>query len=362
MFREFQIKHFRGFEDFKIDDLKQITLISGKNNVGKTSLLEGLFIHCGQSNAEIITRVNLWRGLLPTRIDKAEAARYFLGPSFYNGELSVPIQFKSVGETGRLRTSEIKAQIGQTEIQTILPLEQETGIARPEGMLVKLGHIHYEEEGEEPADHDLVLSVRGGDVGINVVPPYRPLSFNTHFIHEGLGPAPVQDATIFSSLREAGREGLVLDGLRAVDPLIQSLEVLSPAGAPSLYVNLASGKRIPLPLLGQGCARLTHILLIMIQTAGGIILIDEIAYGLHYSVLPEVWKVISSAAGQFDVQVFATTHSFEVIAAGHRAFTELDRYDQLGYCRLEVADEKIKTIHVDRESLSLAIDTGFEIR
>ena len=91
-------------------------------------------------------------------------------------------------------------------------------------------------------------------------------------------------------------------------------------------------------------------------------LIDEIAYGLHYNVLPEVWKVISGAAKQFNVQVFATTHSFEVIAAGHKAFTELNRYDQFKYCRLEIVDEKIKTIHVDRDSLNLAIETGFEVR
>ena len=101
MFKEFQIKHFRGFEDFKIEDLKQITLVGGRNNVGKTSLLEGLFIHCGQTNAEIVTRTNLWRGLMPAgRIDKAESARHFLGPSFYNGDLSAPIQFKSLSETG----------------------------------------------------------------------------------------------------------------------------------------------------------------------------------------------------------------------------------------------------------------------
>ena len=174
MFKEFQIKHFRGFEDFKIEGLKQITLIGGKNNTGKTSLLEGLFIHCGQSNAEIVTRVNIWRGLLPAgRIDKAESARHFLGPSFYNGDLSVPIQFKSVGETGKLRSSEITVQPGQADIETILPLEKETGISRPEGMLVKLCQIHYEEEGESPVDHTLVLSVRGDEIGLNVVPPHK---------------------------------------------------------------------------------------------------------------------------------------------------------------------------------------------
>jgi hypothetical protein len=362
MFKKFQVKHFRGFDDLKIDGLKQISLFGGRNNVGKTSLLEGFFIHCGQTNAEIITRENLIRGLLPARVEKAEAARYFIGPSFYNGDLSVPIQFKSVSETGKLRTSEITARLTQADIETILPMEREAGILQPGGMLLKLCQLHYEEEGEKPADHDLVLSVRADQIGITVVPPHGPLSFKAHFIYEGLGPVPMQDAMIFSALREEGKESLILNGLNAIDPSIKNLEVLSPAGAPSLYVNLASGRRMPLPLLGQGSARLAHILLVMLQAADGIILIDEMAYGLHYSVLPEVWKVISEAARQFNVQVIATTHSFEVIAAGHRAFMELDRYDQFGYSRLEIVDGKIQTIHVDRESLSLAIDTGFEIR
>lgn len=362
MFKKFQIKHFRGFDDLKIDGLKQISLFGGRNNVGKTSLLEGFFIHCGQTNAEIITRENLIRGLLPARVEKAEAARYFIGPSFYNGDLSVPIQFKSVSERGKLSTSEITARLTEANIETILPVEREAGILQPGGMLLKLCHLHYEEEGKKPAEHDLVLSVRGDVIGITVVPPHGPLSYKAHFIYEGLSPVPTQDATIFSALREEGKEGLILHGLNAIDPSIKNLEILSPAGAPSLYVYLTSGKRMPLPLLGQGSARLAHILLVMLQAAGGVIMIDEIGYGLHYSVLPEVWKVISEAARQFDVQVIATTHSFEVIASGHKAFTELDRYDQFGYFRLEVVDEKIKTIHVDRESLGLAIDKGFEIR
>ncbi|MEZ5401844.1 MAG: AAA family ATPase [Bryobacteraceae bacterium] len=46
---------------------------------------------------------------------------------------------------------------------------------------------------------------------------------------------------------------------------------------------------------------------------GGILLVDEIDTGLHYTVLSRMWRLISRAATEFDVQVFATTHSYDCI-------------------------------------------------
>ena len=43
MHKQFTFKNFRGFSDLKVD-LKPLTLISGENNTGKTSVLEGLFL------------------------------------------------------------------------------------------------------------------------------------------------------------------------------------------------------------------------------------------------------------------------------------------------------------------------------
>jgi predicted ATPase len=46
---------------------------------------------------------------------------------------------------------------------------------------------------------------------------------------------------------------------------------------------------------------------------GGILLVDEIDTGLHYTVMAEMWKLIYNAAKELDVQVFATTHSYDCV-------------------------------------------------
>jgi len=40
MIEQIAFAHFRGFEKLELTDMKPITLISGKNNAGKSSLLE----------------------------------------------------------------------------------------------------------------------------------------------------------------------------------------------------------------------------------------------------------------------------------------------------------------------------------
>lgn len=365
MFKYFYIKHFRGFEELEFKDLRQVTIIGGKNNVGKTSLLESLFIHCGQNNAELFLRTNIWRGMLPSRFDKAHAARYFLGPSFHNQDLSVPISFESTDTNQIVRRTRFEASTGaEIDATTILPLDFEAVQTKGEGVILTLGRIRYEETGAEKGEYNLVLSQREGDLNTRVVPPPPPPSFAAHFIHENLPRlrSAEEDAVRYSNLREQGREEIVLNALRAIDPSISRLELLSPMGSSMLYAELTSGRRIPLPLLGDGAVRLVKTLLTMSLAADGILLIDEVGYELHYSVLSEVWKVIAQAAQVFNTQVIAATHSFEVIRAAHISFSEEGWYDQFGYIRLEKIDEKIRAVQLDRDSLQLAIERGFEVR
>ncbi len=42
--RSFNLKNFRCFQDFTLEPRERVNLIAGKNNVGKTSLLEAIFI------------------------------------------------------------------------------------------------------------------------------------------------------------------------------------------------------------------------------------------------------------------------------------------------------------------------------
>ena len=63
--------------------------------------------------------------------------------------------------------------------------------------------------------------------------------------------------------------------------------------------------------------------------------IDEIENGLHYSVHKDVWRPLELWQRQLDIQVFATTHSYEMIRAAYEAFKEEDRLDEFRFTALD---------------------------
>ena len=72
MLKRLQIRNFRGFNALEIDQLSGINLIAGKNNSGKTSLLEAISLLVGAGDARLARNVNIIRGLeLDNRISPA---------------------------------------------------------------------------------------------------------------------------------------------------------------------------------------------------------------------------------------------------------------------------------------------------
>ncbi|WP_462136871.1 AAA family ATPase, partial [Candidatus Mycalebacterium sp.] len=48
-FKSIKIENFRGIESLKIDNLERINLFVGKNNCGKTTILESIYLLSGMS-------------------------------------------------------------------------------------------------------------------------------------------------------------------------------------------------------------------------------------------------------------------------------------------------------------------------
>ena len=87
-------------------------------------------------------------------------------------------------------------------------------------------------------------------------------------------------------------------------------------------------------------------------------MVDEIENGIHYSVLHKVWSAIADAAERTGVQVFATTHSFECMAAAHQALG-----DKLMVHRIEQDKEgKNHCVTLEEEGIAAAVRHGFEVR
>ena len=80
LFSQIAAKNFRGFKNFKIDDFKQFNLFVGKNNSGKSSLLEAIFLLINPGNPILPVRINTFRDVAPTDRKTYELLFHNLNP------------------------------------------------------------------------------------------------------------------------------------------------------------------------------------------------------------------------------------------------------------------------------------------
>ena len=173
-----------------------------------------------------------------------------------------------------------------------------------------------------------------------------------------------EDAERFGRLEVEGRHGSIEDVLRRVEPRIKRLTVVPRVGIPVIHAEIIGSQRLlPLPLLGDGMVKLSSLALAIGDARDGMILVDEVDNGLHHSVLESVWTGIAEFAREFNVQLFATTHSRECIRAAHDAFSSDNKYD-FRLHRLERVKEtdEIRSVTYDQETLDIALLKELEVR
>jgi hypothetical protein len=176
------------------------------------------------------------------------------------------------------------------------------------------------------------------------------------------GTSPQEDADRFSDFDQKNEKENLDRFHRSLQILLETLGRVSIRTTPAsrfLVAEPAPGQPLlPLGVIGCGLQRLTGMLLGIEGSAGGILLIDEFENGFHHSALPKIWEAIFESAQKAHVQVFATTHSKECLAAAIRAIHS----DHLNFFRLQKIQGQIKTIAYEPEVALAAVDEDVEMR
>ncbi len=175
------------------------------------------------------------------------------------------------------------------------------------------------------------------------------------------GRSQEEDVKAFSELEAANRQEEVLRSLQILEPRLRRLSILLLADEPAIHGDIGLSRLVPLQFMGEGMRRVISIIAAIASARRGSVLIDEIENGLHYSIMKDVWTAIAKAARQADVQVFATTHSWECIVAANESFSKSDSFD-LAMHRLDRRDKEIRIVTYDREALAAAIKHELEVR
>ena len=75
MFDSISVSNFRGFRDFTIDSVSRVNLLTGRNNVGKTALLEAIFLLVRGANANLMGVVSSYRGIANFNLSNPASVR-----------------------------------------------------------------------------------------------------------------------------------------------------------------------------------------------------------------------------------------------------------------------------------------------
>lgn len=342
MYRKFTITDFRGFKELEIADLTQVSLLTGRNNVGKTAILEALLLHAGRRNPLLPNRLEQIRG----RRQVALNARAIWGWLFRDRRTDRPIEL--VGEDDRGRQRSLRIELCESGMAVDTAADLTASAAAGSAALPGVGGLQLTYEGEDAREWTSRASIEGNKVKVEVSGP--PLPQPCMFL-SSRSRCDDDTARRWSAVDAVGKIPQVVDILQHVDPRVRRLSLAYDAKAPTLKVDIGLEELVPIPMVGEGLNRLAQIVLAICESSGGIVLVDEFENGFHSTSLPGIWKGIAYAAGQSDVQVVATTHSLECVRAAADAF-EGAAGPELSVYRLDRAADGTRVTRFDRDALA----------
>jgi AAA15 family ATPase/GTPase len=358
MLKSLKIENYRCFPSFELDKLGRINLLVGKNNSGKTSILEAVqLLHLRNNNLGIFIDIMKRRGeyiFSEYQTQILDVRHLFYGHQINNGS-----QLSILGEN----TNENKEFI----LFLRFPENSQLSPFRPEDFQLVIRWNGIQDK-EKIIPIDLNGGLRIANYNRTPLPPQRGLiqEPNDSIVSPLFVPSSslsIQTMNkLFDQIVLTPNEELVIKALQNIEPMIQRIASVSFQLGNSFVFKLAgSDQRVPIGSMGDGILRILGLTLAIVNAKNGILLVDEIDTGLHFSAMYDMWKLIYETAKQLNVQVFATTHSrdcWESLA--EIAETENDMEDGIMIHRIEKG--KSNSIIIGKDEMAIAAERGIEVR
>ncbi len=357
MITEVLIRNFKCLKSLTIPEFGRVTLIGGRNNVGKTALLEALFLFFDRTRADMIIRQYGWRGIEGIQPDPET----MWAPIFYNYDMNQEIL---ISTTINGEPQDAKFKFNPNFVPPTPPPIRPPGkhqIPTDEEPVTSFSlDIEYcNNETKKQISH-LFIDPHSGQLAL-VIDYARISGHPYHFFAAKKHVPSKQTADEFSKLAKEGREGEAIDFLRIIEPRLETLKIITEGSGPSVHGKLKGfSHTLPIHFMGEGMEKLLNLILGIMHSKSGCIFVDEMENGLHYSVLPATWKAIGKAICKYDCQIIATTHSYECLQAAHEGLSEMP--EDFRYIRLHRKDDEISAKLSNYDMIGTALKTNLEVR
>lgn len=315
---------FRTFRKLHVRGLGRVNLITGKNNTGKSSFLEAVRIIATGGALDELQRI------LTNREE------YIVGPEL---QQSTHPHFQLSGLFhGFPEVTERPDPLVISTDNDIRPKEVSIHVSWFSRKRDENGNLRFEEHRpDEPEGAASVVIKTPLGIRIYQIENLRS-GFSVHasvsrqsgigclFIGANSGESTADLGGLWDGIALSDNEQEVVQALRIIDPRISKITMVGGAGSSgrrTAFVRTKDIRRpVPLRLFGDGMNRLFAIILALVSARGRLMLVDEFENGLHHTAQLGAWRTIFRLAQTLDIQVFATTHSWDAIEAFQKAAAE----------------------------------------
>lgn len=354
---DLHISGFRGIQSLDVNRLGRVTLIAGKNGVGKTTLLDAIRVYASRGDYYLLSHILRSREELAVFVDE-------------EGGESLKPDFKAL-IYGRTPSRDFPVAIGpkDTEKQlriVVQPTPYQTGVhvdASPfiDDIVIGIDDTLIERE---------FLGITQETLYSDVIQGRRRLRSQESQFHSTIGCEAVGPGVIDNPTMAKFWDGIALTDYedRAVESLrliygdeIDRLAFVGEQHRRRAIVKVRSQDRpVPLLSLGDGAVRIFGVALALANSRDGFLLLDEAENGIHHSVQHAYWRMVLETAQKYNVQVLATTHSFDCV----RGFAHAVETSAIKgvFFRLQKHDGTMYAVEYPDESLIIAADDGTEVR
>ena len=355
MISKLTLKNFRCFHDFTLDNIKPVTLIAGTNSVGKSSLLEGIFLFVDRYSSNVFFKLNNLRGMPLNSLSPIMIWEHL----FFNMDTANNISI-CVNNGDKTQTA-IFSKDSSSSLSSlpVVPLpfnDHNRFIPMHDNYPLKL-------EYNDMAENDVVHFVITNDgIILSAKKQITTLTPNTYYYSSRIGFLPPEIAEFFGKIEFSGEKSKFIEIIKVLDSRIKDLSVIAVKGMVAIFADIGLSSKIPLNALGDGINKLTSIALIMLYHPGSIILLDEIENGFHYSFFPKLWEIIGKLVQKTGCQVFATTHSYECIKGTTALISNAESQDLFRLVRLDRNNGGVVPHVFDNDSFEYSINNEWELR
>jgi hypothetical protein len=326
-----RVTRFRSLREVRIGPCGRVNLITGRNNSGKSSVLEAIRVLATEGSSSTLMNILTSREELAAGGVESEGLAFSDSAPPFSSLFSGFPDLRGCGEPFTISNESANGELRTTVSVHIGWSEGDSGFVEGRQLRLKDGDGDFLTETPSipvlvvsaPSKRRLVRFDQMRTLRRNPIDAADGGQLPCVFLDPSITRTTAHLASLWDGIALTPLEGKVVEALQIISPDIEAVSVIGSDGYSRSRMAIVRSRKHPRPLplrtFGDGLNRLFGIILSLCSAKGGVLVVDEIENGLHHSISEKVWETVFHLARSLDVQVFATTHSWDCIEGFQKA-------------------------------------------